>query len=63
MATGLDLFAENNSAIKKSLVLSGGGMRLSYQAGVLLAIHEQRVNFFHNVMDCGKKNLRKFLRI
>ena len=33
--------------IKKSLILAGGGMRLAYQAGVLIALKEQGISFDH----------------
>lgn len=32
---------------KRSLVLSGGGMRVSYQAGVIKALFEEGLRFFH----------------
>ena len=34
-------------APKRSLVLSGGGMRVSYQSGVLKALAEEGLRFFH----------------
>lgn len=32
---------------KRSLILAGGGMRLAYQAGVLIALEEQKLTFNH----------------
>ncbi len=32
---------------KKSLILAGGGMRLAYQAGVLIALEEKKIPFNH----------------
>ena len=32
---------------KRSLILAGGGMRLAYQAGVLIALEEQKLTFSH----------------
>ena len=34
-------------AIKRSLVLAGGGMRLAYHAGVLIALEEENLEFSH----------------
>lgn len=33
--------------IKRSLILAGGGMRVAYQAGVLLALEESKIKFTH----------------
>src|SRR5690606_16873022 len=33
--------------VKRSLVLAGGGMRVAYQAGVLLALEESEIHFTH----------------
>lgn len=38
------LLAKNN---RRSLILAGGGMRLAYQAGVLIALEEQGLSFSH----------------
>lgn len=35
------------SEIKKSLILAGGGMRVAYQAGVLVALEEAGIHFDH----------------
>lgn len=35
------------SSPRRALVLAGGGMRVSYQAGVLLALAEQGLRFHH----------------
>src|SRR5207253_2347844 len=32
---------------RRSLVLAGGGMRVAYQAGVLRALEEEGLRFFH----------------
>ena len=32
---------------KRSLILAGGGMRVAYQAGVLVALEESRIKFSH----------------
>lgn len=37
----------NSNGMKRSLILAGGGMRLAYQAGVLLALEEKNVSFTH----------------
>ena len=34
-------------SVKRSLILAGGGMRLAYQAGVLLALEEENLAFDH----------------
>ncbi|WP_417603775.1 patatin-like phospholipase family protein [Owenweeksia hongkongensis] len=36
-----------NPAVKRSLVLAGGGMRVAYQAGVLMALEESGLQFSH----------------
>lgn len=36
-----------HTAVKRSLVLAGGGMRAAYQAGVLLALQESGMKFTH----------------
>ncbi|WP_430932004.1 patatin-like phospholipase family protein [Saccharicrinis sp. 156] len=41
------LIKSNAQENKKSLILAGGGMRLAYQAGVLIALDEQGVSFNH----------------
>jgi predicted acylesterase/phospholipase RssA len=33
--------------VKRSLILAGGGMRVAYQAGVLRALNEAGIDFFH----------------
>src|SRR5690554_2733233 len=40
---------KNNQTIgvKRSLILAGGGMRVAYQAGVLLALEESGIQFTH----------------
>jgi len=38
---------ESSDGPKRSLVLAGGGIRVSYQAGVLLALSEAGLDFFH----------------
>jgi predicted acylesterase/phospholipase RssA len=35
------------ASVKRSLVLAGGGMRVAYQAGVLRALDEAGLKFFH----------------
>ncbi|MDX1811767.1 MAG: patatin-like phospholipase family protein, partial [Gammaproteobacteria bacterium] len=53
------LFDKN---LKCSLVLSGGGMRLSYQAGALLALQEQGLRFSHiDATSGGSINLSMLL--
>ncbi|WP_200977713.1 patatin-like phospholipase family protein [Echinicola sp. 20G] len=37
----------SNSGIKRSLVLAGGGMRVAYQSGVIMALEEAGLEFFH----------------
>lgn len=39
--------AEVKSSIKRSLILAGGGIRVAYQAGILLALQEERIEFDH----------------
>jgi predicted acylesterase/phospholipase RssA len=39
--------AENDDGPKRSLVLAGGGMRVAYQAGVLLALDQAGLRFGH----------------
>ena len=47
---------------RRSLVLSGGGMRLSYQAGVLRALHEAGLSFHHiDATSGGAINLAMLL--
>jgi predicted acylesterase/phospholipase RssA len=36
-----------SNAVKRSLILAGGGMRLAYQAGVLIALEEEKLHFDH----------------
>ncbi|MEX2564535.1 MAG: patatin-like phospholipase family protein [Cyclobacteriaceae bacterium] len=36
-----------NTDVKRSLILAGGGMRVAYQAGVLLALEEAGIEFTH----------------
>jgi predicted acylesterase/phospholipase RssA len=43
----LSLFAPEGSRPRRSLILAGGGMRVAYQAGVLLALEEEGLTFFH----------------
>ncbi|MCO6434453.1 patatin-like phospholipase family protein [Nitrosomonas nitrosa] len=38
---------DQDSRIKRALVLAGGGMRVAYQVGVLLALEEARITFDH----------------
>lgn len=38
---------DKNPAVKRSLVLAGGGMRVAYQAGVLMALNEAGIQFSH----------------
>ena len=40
-------FLQKNSGIKRSLILAGGGARLSYHAGVLVALEEEGLQFDH----------------
>jgi predicted acylesterase/phospholipase RssA len=42
----LPLFVKNNNS-KRSLILAGGGVRLAYHAGVLVALEEDGLNFTH----------------
>ena len=37
----------NNSAVYRSLILAGGGARLAYQAGVIIALEEEGLSFSH----------------
>ncbi|MFY9269450.1 MAG: patatin-like phospholipase family protein [Candidatus Manganitrophaceae bacterium] len=39
--------AEGNAGPKRSLILAGGGIRVAYQAGVLRALIESGLSFFH----------------
>jgi predicted patatin/cPLA2 family phospholipase len=39
--------ASSDAPVKRSLVLAGGGMRVAYQAGVVRALHEAGLDFFH----------------
>jgi len=39
--------SERGSAVKRSLILAGGGIRVSYQAGVLRALEEEGLGFDH----------------
>jgi predicted acylesterase/phospholipase RssA len=39
--------APGNAQPARSLILAGGGMRVAYQAGVLKALHEADLRFFH----------------
>jgi predicted acylesterase/phospholipase RssA len=41
------LAPEGTALPKRSLVLAGGGMRVAYQAGVLKALEEEGLRFFH----------------
>jgi predicted patatin/cPLA2 family phospholipase len=43
----LSLAAPEGSRPRRSLILAGGGMRVAYQAGVLLALEEEGLEFFH----------------
>jgi predicted acylesterase/phospholipase RssA len=43
----LSLGAPEGSRPRRSLILAGGGMRVAYQAGVLLALEEEGLTFFH----------------
>ena len=36
-----------SKGVKRSLILAGGGMRLAYQAGVLMALEEEKLSFDH----------------
>lgn len=54
--------APADAARRRSLVLSGGGMRLSYQAGVLRALHEAGLAFQHiDATSGGAINLAMLL--
>ena len=37
----------DNSHVRRSLILAGGGARLSYQAGVIIALEEEGLSFSH----------------
>ena len=39
--------ADPAASPRRSLILAGGGMRVAYQAGVLRALHEAGLSFFH----------------
>jgi predicted acylesterase/phospholipase RssA len=41
------LAAPEGSTPRRSLILAGGGMRVAYQAGVLRALEEEGLTFFH----------------
>lgn len=41
------LAAETTAGPRRSLILAGGGMRVAYQAGVLLALEEEGLRFVH----------------
>jgi predicted acylesterase/phospholipase RssA len=41
------LAAPEGTRPRRSLILAGGGMRVAYQAGVLLALEEEGLTFFH----------------
>ena len=44
------MMSNNNTtpdSIKRSLILAGGGMRVAYQAGVLMALEEREMKFTH----------------
>src|SRR5204862_2715563 len=41
------LAAPEGSRPRRSLILAGGGMRVAYQAGVLRALEEEGLAFFH----------------
>jgi predicted acylesterase/phospholipase RssA len=43
----VSLAAPEGSRPRRSLILAGGGMRVAYQAGVLLALEEEGLTFFH----------------
>ncbi|MDO9614827.1 MAG: patatin-like phospholipase family protein [Bacteroidota bacterium] len=48
MSSPKNIIAEVNSAgIKRSLILAGGGARLAYQAGVIMALEEEGLSFSH----------------
>src|SRR3569623_1028725 len=54
--------APADAPCRRSLVLSGGGMRLSYQAGVLRALHEAGLSFHHvDATSGGAINLAMLL--
>lgn len=36
-----------NEPVNRSLILAGGGIRLAYQAGVLIALEEKNITFSH----------------
>src|ERR1700760_2645952 len=40
-------FVSSNSQLKQSLILAGGGIRLAYHAGVLMALEEAGLSFNH----------------
>jgi predicted acylesterase/phospholipase RssA len=47
------LSSSNTDSNKRSLILAGGGMRVAYQAGVLLALEEAGLTFFHGDGSSG----------
>lgn len=47
MADNQLFIAGDKSGTKRSLILAGGGMRLAYQAGVLIALEESGIRFTH----------------
>ncbi|MDP2113137.1 MAG: patatin-like phospholipase family protein, partial [Bacteroidota bacterium] len=48
MSSHKNIIAEvNASGIKRSLILAGGGARLAYQAGVIMALEEEGLSFSH----------------
>ncbi|MDH5301067.1 MAG: patatin-like phospholipase family protein [Gammaproteobacteria bacterium] len=54
--------ASSADGIKRSLVLPGGGMRLSYQAGAMLAMQEAGISFQHmDATSGGSLNLSMLL--
>ena len=44
---------DGNNAVRRSLVLAGGGMRVAYQAGALAALEEAGLRFHHAGRDVG----------
>jgi len=51
-----------DSGPKRSLILAGGGMRVAYQAGVIRALHQAGLRFFHaDGASGGSMNLSMIL--
>ena len=41
------LVSKEHTETKRSLILAGGGMRVAYQTGVLMALEESGIKFSH----------------